>query len=200
VARKRAGYTLLEISLVIALMVMLLALAVPSMDGLYGEVKVKGAADKFEAAMLTARSHAIDEGVPYGVAIVPGTGHFRIATAASFKAGGAGDSNPAMAGGSGSFAEQGELPDGIVFTIDNELAPVDNGDTSSPTLASHASTQPVDPSQWKRQATFLPDGTALEDSLNVTIRKSGCRPLELQLRGLTGSVTVTRPDAGNGHP
>src|ERR1700687_2993010 len=73
----------MELTLVVTLMAIIGALAIPSMDGMSGEVKTRAAADAFRSALVTARARAIDEGRPYSVAVVPGTGHYRIAPDAS---------------------------------------------------------------------------------------------------------------------
>jgi prepilin-type N-terminal cleavage/methylation domain-containing protein len=177
VRKSRRGYTLLEITLVLALICVLAALAAPSFEGMYGHVQVKAAADAFRTAMTEARSHAIDEGIPYSVAIVPGKGNYRVAPDSPSYWGGAGDS------GSG-FANDEVLPGNICFPLENGS----HGDGTSLPVGS------VDPGQWSKVATFYPDGTARDDH-TVTFQSSGGgRPQVLTLRALTGGVTVSSGD------
>jgi type II secretion system protein H len=191
VRRKRAGYTLLEITLVIALMAIMAALAVPSMDGMYGEVKTRSAADCFRSTLLTARSHAIDEGRPYSVGVVPGTGHYRIAPDDPSFWNGAGEATSPLDSATPAFVLEESLPGGMHFATDDGSPQDENSD--SPAADS------VDSSQWTKQATFFPDGTALADT-QVTFHLTGSRPLVLKLRALTGGVTVAPPESENGQP
>ena len=70
----RRGYTLLELVLVLAVVVMVSAIAYPSLKGMYGHYKMTGAVDSVRAAWAQARAHAIEEGRPYRFAVVPDTG------------------------------------------------------------------------------------------------------------------------------
>src|SRR5262245_58866858 len=81
VRRKRTGFTLLELTLVIALLAILFAVAVSTMltEAVYGEVKTRAAADALREGLVTARTHAIEEGRAYSVSVVTGTSHYRIA-------------------------------------------------------------------------------------------------------------------------
>src|SRR5262249_44377706 len=162
----RAGFTLLELTLVLALIAILAALSVPALEGMWGDTKVKAAGDAFRAALVDARSHAIDEGQPYSVAMIPGTGRFRSAPAAAAFWNGASDPG---AGSSLPFTiEEGELPGDIKFATE------DGSDSGG---------------GWVTQATFYPDGTAADDVRVVFNPANGGRSLVLTVRALTGGVS-----------
>src|SRR6516225_4148084 len=75
----RRGYTLLELMLVMAVMLMVGAMTVPMLyDSLYGDIKVTAAADKVRARWADCRWQAIEQGRPYRFAVIPNTGKFRI--------------------------------------------------------------------------------------------------------------------------
>jgi prepilin-type N-terminal cleavage/methylation domain-containing protein len=173
----RAGYTLLEITLVVALMAMLAALAVPTLEGMWGDSKVNAAGDAFRAALVAARSHAIDEGQAYSVAVIPGTSRYRYAPAAAAFWNGASD--PGASSSLPSTIEEGELPGGILFATE------DGSDSGG---------------GWVTQATFYPDGTAADDTRVTFNPAGGGRSLVLTVRALTGGVSVGPPDAESVQP
>src|SRR5262245_26003542 len=77
--RRRAGFTLFEVVLVMAVLVIAAALTYPSLKGMYGYFKVHGAVDSVRAAWAQARAHAIEEGRPYRFAVEPDGSHYRVA-------------------------------------------------------------------------------------------------------------------------
>lgn len=177
----RQAYTLLEVVLVLALIVMLSAIIVPSYDAMYGDYRLTAAADMVRAAWASARAHAMEEGRPYVFAVVSGKGNFRIAPeGAEYWAGNAGEAREDTAGGL--LLQEEVLPKGVRFST-AEGAPADLGSDSAMTLGS------VPPTAWSPIATFLPDGTAREDVV-IEFQTRGSRPRVLKLRGLTGSVTT----------
>jgi prepilin-type N-terminal cleavage/methylation domain-containing protein len=194
VRRKRAGFTLLELTLVIALLAILFAVAVSTMltEAVYGEVKTRAAADALREGLVTARTHAIEEGRAYSVSVVPGTSHYRIAPDDSPFGNGAADSGNTFSSTTPAFVKEDTLPGGIRFNLDNGDAPA-NTDSQPPENDS------VDPSQWSKQVTFLPDGTAVDDK-NIVLHIEGSRPLTVRVRALTGRVTVGSPETENGQP
>src|SRR5438270_12733665 len=98
--RRRPGVTLIEMLLVVAILIALAAIAYPTLSAMYGDVKVKAAADEVRAAWTEARAHAIEDGRPYRFAVQPGTAKFRVAPVADGVWDGSG-------GGSG---HEGEAP------------------------------------------------------------------------------------------
>ena len=174
---RRAGFTLLEVILVAALLLMLTALAVPSIERMYGDMKLDAAADQIRGRWADARARAMEEVRPYVFAVAPGEARFRVAPdRADYWAGG-----DAPAAGFGDAAErpplvlEEALPEPIRFAADVGVAGM-----SSPVAGG-----------WVPVATFLPDGTCREDVL-VRLEMDGQVPVTLRLRGLTGSVTATR--------
>src|SRR6516165_5511545 len=93
----RRAFTLFELLLVLALLVILAGLALPSIDAMYADSRVTAAADQVRASWASARAHAIREGRPYRFAIAVNGNGFRVAPDSSEFWGG-GDA-PAAAGG-----------------------------------------------------------------------------------------------------
>ena len=71
------GFTLLEVMIVVALLGIVLAIAVPSINSTLDEMKLDSAAQEIVTAIHYAQSLAIKEGVAYGVEFFPGTDSFR---------------------------------------------------------------------------------------------------------------------------
>src|SRR5688572_33363402 len=76
---RRPGLTLLEVRLVMAILLLLGAIAYPTLSAMYGDVRVKAAADEVRGAWTEARARAIEDGRAYRFAVEPGTGKFRVA-------------------------------------------------------------------------------------------------------------------------
>jgi prepilin-type N-terminal cleavage/methylation domain-containing protein len=173
----RPGFTLFEVLLVLALIVLLAAITYPSVEAMYGGSKVTAAGDMVRAAWVEAQARAIDEGRSYRFAILPNQGNYRIAPDSPefWAANGA----PGSGGAGHSRAFEDKLPKPVLFTIANGSAP-------------DVATAPADSTDgltWVSVVTFLPDGTAREDA-SVTVASRGTRPLVVHLRGLTGVITV----------
>src|SRR5256885_17263591 len=75
----RPAYTLLEIVLVMAILVILASMVYPSFEAMYDDQKLTDGATKVRAAWAAARSRAINEGRPYRFAAMIGKGNYRVA-------------------------------------------------------------------------------------------------------------------------
>src|SRR5215831_16602595 len=93
----RRGFTLFEIILVMAVLVILAGLSYPSLENMYGYYRVQAAADTLRGNWAEARTRAMEEGRPYRFAAVLGKGNFRVA------------------------------PDGAEFWSGSDAAPADSG-------------------------------------------------------------------------
>lgn len=173
----RPGYTLFELLLVLAMLIVMTALAFPSLDSMNSAYRVSEAVDMVRARWATARSHAMNEGRSYRFSVIPGKGNFRIAPdSADFWAGGG--SNP----DDNALVLDEALPKGVRFN----LGPSNSGDMSGD---SSQKPEQVDIAQMSTVVAFLPTGTASED-VEITFACAGARAVTLKLRALTGAVTV----------
>jgi prepilin-type N-terminal cleavage/methylation domain-containing protein len=171
---RRPGFTLIEVLLVIAVIVALSAVAYPTLSAMYGDVRVKAAADDVQATWADARSHAIEDGRPYRFAVQPGTGKFRVAPDADgFWDGSGGDTGD---GEAPAFTNEGALPNGILFDVGNDLP-------SS--------------GEWTTVVVFNPDGGCNADT-EITLKEDDdSTPIVVRVRAMTGAVTVRKKSAGD---
>ncbi len=73
-----AGYTLLELLLVLALVGILVSLFAPSLQSVLATYHIERAGDAFRARLLKPRLRAIENGVPYAIAYQPGEDRFAV--------------------------------------------------------------------------------------------------------------------------
>ncbi len=165
---RRRGYTLLELLVVLALIALLGTIVVPTLTGQSGNTKVKAAADDATGDIAQARAHALDEGRSYRLAVSQDGTKLRVAPDDPAALDATGDDQPKP------YVTVKDLPDRVTIV---------------PTLTgSEQST--ADSEGWVRLATFLQDGTCREDLVDFEIREEGVTPLVVEIRGLTGHVTV----------
>src|SRR5262249_30662761 len=147
----RRGYTLFELMLVMALLVIISALAVPLIfEGLYGDTKVTTASDVVRARWADCRAQAVEEGRPYVFSVVPTPAKFTVAPCRGTPQGGS-PLNPAGDAPNGKpvLVIEDPFPKGVRFGAGD--TPV-NAEADEPTGGDYV---PV--------AIFLPDGTAQDD-------------------------------------
>jgi hypothetical protein len=176
---RRSGYTLFEVVLVGAVLTILAAISVPSLKNMYGIHKLNGAVDCVRAGWAEARARAIDEGRPYRFSIEPNGSHYRVAP----------DNPEYWSGGAPSTGSQGKglvlekaLPGGVRFALGDE-AP------ATPAGGSDGKEDSKPSGSWTTGVVFLPNGSASDD-VKITFRVRGVKPTSIQLRGLTGNVSV----------
>lgn len=186
---KRRGVSLFELLVVLFIIALLAALAVPAIDYLMPEIKVKAAVDQVREAWADAKARAINEGRPYRFAVVPGSGNYRVAPDA-----------PEYWGEGGSGGEKEErrilekcLPSGVRFQVDGGGGGAPEAGTSDLSEKPEKSGgSQVSLSSYASPIIFLPDGTAQED-VKIAFQINGdAKKTTLQLRGMTGATSVQK--------
>lgn len=175
----RKGFTLLEMILVLAVITAISALAYPTISGWFRGETLRTAADSVRAAIAMARHLAIEEGQPYRLAIVEGSGNLRAAP----------DLDEAWFGSIDPTTEFEEtLPRGVILELDTglPLEAIDLGDKET-----FQEKGQVSPTSWTTVATFFPDGHADQD-VRLICQGFGITPVVIQLRALTGTSTVVK--------
>jgi len=199
----RPAYTLLELLLVMAVMLLLATFAYQSVDVIFGDSRVQAATDQVRAAFTNARIHAVDEGRPYRFAILPSKGKYRIAPDSpefwsDIKLPRAADDKLAQA--KQPWVVEQDLPKGIQFSIPAPTEPL-LADTEPDLTRARAAPEAAkdeppsadrqDPSRWSALTVFMPDGRPRQDA-KLVFRMRGARPALMKLRAFTGFVTVVR--------
>jgi prepilin-type N-terminal cleavage/methylation domain-containing protein len=170
----RRAFTLLEMILVLAVIAFLIAVALPSVQAMLSDVKLQAAADHFRARLAEARSRAILESRPYRIAAMPGDSSYRIAPD-SPEFWGEGQAAADESNGVEPLIVEDKLPENIPFQLSEG-----RGGDSGP---------------WVHLLSFQIDGSCDRD-YSLRLEFEDCLPLEINVRGLTGSVTVRRIDTG----
>jgi type II secretory pathway pseudopilin PulG len=180
---RRPAYTLFELIVVLAIIVVAGAIVIPSMAAMSPYYKVNGAADMVRAAWAEARAHAMEQGRPYRFSVEHGGSFFRVAPDRDdYWSSGSGPSDDPDGPG---FILEKPLPGGVRFALNGEAPP------ASSSVADQGKDENRKPSgNWDTVCVFLFDGTAKQD-VKVVFQVRGARPVMLQLRGLTGAATTT---------
>jgi prepilin-type N-terminal cleavage/methylation domain-containing protein len=187
VSRPRQGFTLFELVLVLAVLILLAAITYPSLDDMYAGMKVTQTADQLRAAFSEARAHAANESRAYRIAIIPGHGNFRVAPDSPEFWAGSGPPSADDTNGIPAYVLEGAAPKGVRIATSDAVGAGD-GDSALPEGS-------IDLTSWMRVVTFAADGTTQDDA-ELAIYGNGGPPTYLRLRGLTGIVTVRQQSAG----
>jgi len=178
----RRGFTILELTLVIAVMIVLAALGWPQIEVMYSGARLTAGADHVRGQWAEARARAIEDQRSYRFAVIPGTGQYRIAPLDDGTAGGtdqAGDPNAQPP-----LTIEDTLPTGVQFS--------ERRGSQGGAGQDHPSDDSGD--GYTTLVVFRADGTADRD-VEIVFETEGGRPLQLRLRGLTGAVTSQWLDA-----
>lgn len=170
----RHGFTILEVMLVLAVILVMAAVAAPSMEALQADSRLYAAADIIRARWADARARAAEDGIAYRFGVVQQTGKFRVAPDAGEFWSGDGPATPEI--DVEPLVLEDTLPRGVAFA---DAANPEGGNGGG---------------DFVPLVTFLPDGTAREN-VEIAFRSGSGRGLILRLRALTGAVTVQRESA-----
>lgn len=174
---RRTGYTLLEMLCVVAVLVILGAVILPTLTGMFIDTRVKAAADLVRGHAAEARTRAIEDGRSYQLFASLDGRRFRIGPDESEQPEQSSDGQPVRV-----LVRETDLPDAVT------LVPILTGDETSTGSTSG----------WTKLVTYLPDGTCRESAARFELREDGVTPLLVTIRGLTGMVNVVPSTQANG--
>lgn len=171
---RRPGYSLVELLVVMAALVVLGGVLVPTLTGVARDTRVKAGADLLRQRVADARAHAIGEARAYKLAVATDGTRVRVAPDdQSFAAMAATDADA-----DGHYVVEDSLPPEVQFRPSAEPA------------STQGMQGMTDDAGWTRVATFLPDGTCREDDADIDVQEPSCYTLRVHIRGLTGAATV----------
>ena len=173
-----SAFTLMELLLVVAVLIVVLGLAAPSVNRMFQRTALDRGADRVRAAMGRARVKAIKEGDVYAVFVARGSNWFDVGPFANSR------NQISRANRDRSMAEQQDkasfqdniLPGGVRFAASEVLSDARAAEVLSGTDSAGGG--------GLQQILFYPDGTSQTASIVLHNEIGGIA--EIQLRGLTG--------------
>jgi len=160
--QRRRGYTLIEVTLVLAILVISTALAVPYMENMLSGNQLTAAADLVKSRLNDMRSRAREEGRRYKLTLGENGGTFKIEPL---------DESATLP----NFVSEEQLPKDISFRFP-DCKSINTGDG---TREEAATTEMV----------VLPDGTAASDYEISFGGTDGGRSIVVRVKGQTGAVS-----------
>jgi len=171
----RAGFTLIEMMAVVAVLALLAVILIPSLDAMYGDTRQKGAADQIRGELAAARAWAMEDGVPYRVAVSEDGTKIRRAPEEGFA-----DAAPTT-----EFSASARC---VEYTFDKVTASVQPGTDGTPVPSENG---------WVTVAVALADGTCRADrgsnpNFTVVLKDAGQEKpgLQVSIRALTGQTRI----------
>ncbi len=172
----RRGFTLFELIVVLAILILLAAIILPSVGAFRGDSRQRAATDAIRGELAIARARAKEEGRPYRIAInEDGTRIRRAPEGADF-----------------ATVTAFEYPSGSSSAVEYAFDHV----TASIVVEQDIPEPPLTDG-WKTIATVQPDGTCREDTILIAVKEED-RAIYLRIRGLTGSSRIVPNPATNG--
>jgi type II secretory pathway pseudopilin PulG len=164
----------MEIILVMTVLVIVAAISIPTLSSMLRGSNLDAAKDAVQAELTRARNKALEQRVPFKFAVKLNTGSYRIAPDDDNFWGGTGstvggdwDDDAAL----DNLVIEGTLPDKICFCSPDGVNKIGGS------------------AEWLPLATFLADGTALED-VQITLGTEGTQPVVITLRAGTGAISA----------
>ena len=185
-ARRSRGFTLIELILVVAIMVVVASIAAPAVHRTFAQQALQKGADRLRVAMGQARVKAIKNGEEYAVFFMPEGSWFGVAPFYSFpeQAQIAQKRQQFVTNGNYTDYEKDLMPRGVRFVA---------GETAMDGRAAAAAAD-VGGAESLRSILFYPDGTSQD--ARIILQNDKGSVLQVELRGLTGISKTTRM-AGN---
>lgn len=173
------GFTLIEVMLTLAVLVIMASFAWPVLDRLIESERLAKAGDRLRSRWTGARATAIESGQLILFRYAPGANRYRIECQQDLD-----QDQPACLA---RLPLEQTLPDGVRFAADQATGgPLAEGQ------AELAFDEPAD-GEWSAPILFCPDGTCSNAELELANDRGWT--VRLTLRGMTGVVTVGRPQA-----
>jgi prepilin-type N-terminal cleavage/methylation domain-containing protein len=172
--RLRVGYTLLELLVVLAVILILGMAVTLTLEGNYANTRQKAAADLIRARLADARAKAMERGQWYRLAVSQDGSRLRVAPDTAEFASLPADDPPAL----------------------NSIVTEDRLDRATIHVLAEGENELVQEGDWITIATLKPDGTCKEDRVLLEVREANRSPIYIRIRGITGTAAVLRTPPG----
>lgn len=197
----RAGYTMLELLLVLAVLAVILAVALPNVMRLFAQQKLTESAEKVRSLAASARVHAIDSGLVYQFRYEPGGRHFLVIPfEREFEGISQNARGTGTAAGLGRFSKaSGTLAEGITFAAPTLLSSAGTGSAAttgmgqklpSNLLSGLPDASKLENISWSGPVLFQPDGSAADATFDMVDKRN--QHITLKIRGITGAISLSR--------
>ncbi len=204
-AVRRAGMTLIEMLLALAVLGVLAALSWPSVLRIHREQKLVSSAEKVRALVAIARVNAIESGLSYQFRYETAGTHFLVVPfEKEFESVDPRTSGAGSAEGLGRFSKaSNDLPKGMKFVASSLFSSTPNTSTSSgqqlssEVLSGLPNADKLSGVSWSGPIVFQPDGSAADAEFSVHDDRG--QYVTFRVRGLTGAVSMGRLQRGD-HP
>jgi type II secretion system protein H len=181
---RRGGFTLIEVLLVLAVLLVMASLVWPSLDWMYRQHRLRQAAESVRVRLSAARLRAVEAGFPYQFRFEPGGYRFVVLpTDVGSTAGPAAQAAPIA------WKAAGSLPTKMRFDVPT-TANVGAQPLAADLFTGLPDAQLLAAVNWSAPILFHTDGSA--DSVVLTLSDQQQQTVELSIRGLTGGVTVSK--------
>ncbi|HEV3383716.1 MAG TPA: hypothetical protein VG097_02815 [Gemmata sp.] len=188
---RRAGYTILELLIVLVVLIILGAVLVPTLSSYYGNTRQKAAADLIRSKVVEARAKAMEQGVWYRLAINQDKTRIRLAPdGPNFSS-----ATPGTSDSPNAQATEDKL-ENVTAEVTNDPNNSQSSNTQSTFDAQSANGSvlinggvAVD-GEWVTVMTVGPEGICKEDFATVTVKEANFQPILIQVRGIVGSAGV----------
>jgi prepilin-type N-terminal cleavage/methylation domain-containing protein len=188
--RAARGFTLLELALVLAMIVALASIAIPSFRGSMGRQRLRKAAEALRVQCVRTRQRAMNTATTHSLMIAPGSGTFlsvwyapnldELNQSQQLTAAAEAESIAALQGGQ-------EVPEGLGRSLPEGVTFREVSATEAPALSASGTALPVDVAA-SQSILFYPDGST--STAQVTLAGDENQTITVFLRGLTGGVRV----------
>jgi type II secretory pathway pseudopilin PulG len=173
----RTGFTLFELVIVLAMLIILAAATLPSFSAIRGNTDQKAGADVLRARIADARGLAMQEGSAYRLAVHQDGTRIRLAP---------------------DVAEFANVPASSVASAGVKALEVQLEKVTINVAADSESGGPAaaDQDSWVTIGTFLPNGTCREIHTVIEVHEADFPPIKILLRGVTGTARILQNDPG----
>lgn len=199
-AAARGAFTLLEVLLVVAIMIAVLAIAWPAFQGSFDQQRLKKAGQRIQTEWTKARNRAIRTGRVHVFQHTLYSNYFQ--TRMQSSPDDLWQSEPATSDttqftSSTPQETLKQLPQGVVFMaadvqLDQRSTLAMDSLEASPVVAdfSSAATEEITDQSWGMSIFFFPDGTT--STAEMVLANENQEMITINLRGLTGTVRLSR--------